>query len=435
MELKSKPKISDASAVQTRPRAGRRGVNGGGRRRLWHVSLALVVLVAGYLGLRMIRGGPASADAIWEQAQQDFSAGRYELVESALGRLGQLRAPTPLDWFLRAQLALYRNNIDQALLDLARVPDDHYMAAQARLLAGQTELRRNRVRLAEELLRHALNLDPRLVQAHRELIYIYGMQLRRREVGAEFTALANLKELTFENVFHWCLLRNNSWEPGEAVQSLSSYVAADPADRSSRLALAENYLRMDRLDDAESTIAGLARDDSEAVELRARIALERQDLDQADHQLDLGRVGDPLVARLRARLALSRGDVKSAVANYRASYAADPDNRESTFGLVAALERSGEKQAANALRETAGKLDRLNSLIQRAALPAARGDAGLMRQLGAACAALDRKGEARAWYKLAIDLDPLDSESQQALFRLNDPGQINPRPSSPTPTP
>ena len=46
-----------------------------------------------------------------------------------------------------------------------------------------------------------------------------------------------------------------------------------------------------------------------------------------------------------------------------------------------------------------------------------------MRQLGAACAALDRKGEARAWYKLAIGFDPLDSESQQALFRLNDPSQ------------
>ena len=46
-----------------------------------------------------------------------------------------------------------------------------------------------------------------------------------------------------------------------------------------------------------------------------------------------------------------------------------------------------------------------------------------MRELGAACAALDRKGEARAWYKLAIALDPLDAESQQALFRLNDPSQ------------
>ena len=60
-------------------------------------------------------------------------------------------------------------------------------------------------------------------------------------------------------------------------------------------------------------------------------------------------------------------------------------------------------------------------------LPDARRDAGLMRQLGAACAALDRNGEARAWYKLAIDLDPLDAESQQALFRLNDPSQNNPQ--------
>ncbi len=31
-----------------------------------------------------------------------------------------------------------------------RVPDEHFMAAQARMLAGQTELRRDRVRLAEE---------------------------------------------------------------------------------------------------------------------------------------------------------------------------------------------------------------------------------------------------------------------------------------------
>ena len=67
------------------------------------------------------------------------------------------------------------------------------------------------------------------------------MQLRRRELSAEFMALAKITELTFDNVFHWCLLRNNSWEPGEAVASLASYVAADPGDRSSRLALAENY--------------------------------------------------------------------------------------------------------------------------------------------------------------------------------------------------
>ena len=33
--------------------------------------------------------------------------------------------------------------------------------------------------LAEDWFRAALKLDPGLIQAHRELIYIYGMQLRR----------------------------------------------------------------------------------------------------------------------------------------------------------------------------------------------------------------------------------------------------------------
>ena len=56
------------------------------------------------------------------------------------------------------------------------------------------------------------------------------------------------------------------------------------------------------------------------------------------------------------------------------------------------------------------------------------GDADLMRQIGAACAALGRKEEARAWYKLAIGLDPLDSIAQQALFRLNDPKENDPQP-------
>jgi len=106
-----------------------------------------------------------------------------------------------------------------ALDALARVPDDHYMAPQARLLAGQSELRRDRVRQAEEWLRAALELNPQLVQAHRELIYIYGMQLRRTELGAEFTALSKLSDLTFDNAFHWCLLPAWSGMRGPRAQS------------------------------------------------------------------------------------------------------------------------------------------------------------------------------------------------------------------------
>ena len=48
------------------------------------------------------------------------------------GALSRSRKPTPLDWFLRAQLALHRKQHDLALADLALVPDDHVMASQAR---------------------------------------------------------------------------------------------------------------------------------------------------------------------------------------------------------------------------------------------------------------------------------------------------------------
>src|SRR6185437_9404992 len=95
-----------------------------------------------------------------------------------------------LDHMLRGQLAVAIGRPDEALAELARVPDDHYMAAQARLLAGQTELRRDRFRRAEEDLRAAVGIDPALVKAHRELIYIYGYQLRRKALSEEFRALS-----------------------------------------------------------------------------------------------------------------------------------------------------------------------------------------------------------------------------------------------------
>jgi tetratricopeptide (TPR) repeat protein len=396
------------------------------RRRIWFVCLTSIALFVGYCGFRTLRPDASSnADAIWERAEKDFKAGRYDRVDVALDRLARLRQPTPLDWFLRGQLALARGKTDSALDDLARVPDQHYMAAQARLMAGQTELRRDRVRRAEELFRAGLALDPQLVQAHRELIFIYGMQLRRAELSAEFMALSKLTDLTFENVFHWCLLRNNSWEPGEAVESLSRYVAAEPSDRWSRLALTENYRRMGRLSEAESTLAALPRDDVEAIALRAYLALDRQEQEEAERLLANGPTDDPILARLKGRFALSQHDIPTALENFRKSYAGDPENRETLFGLIAALEMSGNDKAALPLRQVARHLDRLSGLIQRAALPGARADTGLMRALGAECAALERTGEARAWYKLAIAFNPLDSESQQALFRLNDPSHTS----------
>jgi lipopolysaccharide biosynthesis regulator YciM len=376
---------------------------------------ALAILIALY-ALRSRRSpGP---DRLWQSGQAALRAGRIDEAEAAALSLSRLRVPTPWDRTLRAQVDVARNRPDDALSELGRVPDEHPAAAQARLLAGQIELRRNRMRIAERYLREAVRLDPKLVMAHRELIYIYGYQLRRRELDAEFRALASLTELTFDNVFHWCLLKNSKWEPGQAAETLASFTEADPEDRWSRLALAENYRLMGLTDDAEKAISTLPEIDTQARAIRVMLALDRHQEERAQAMLAAGDELDPALARLRGKLALARHDGPAAARFFRIAMAEDPENRDALFGLINALSLTGDDAAATPLRETAKRLELLNTLIQQAASSEGRNNPRLLQELGDACAALGHNAEARAWYKVAIARNPLDTEAQQALFRL-----------------
>jgi len=288
---------STAACNASPQRAGRQLDRPARGRRTWIAAVIMILaIVPGfwYFGFR----GSEDPEAIWQAGEANLSAGRIDLAEAAAKRLSRLREPTPLDSMLRAQLDIANGRAEEAVAGLMRVPDGHPMAAQARLMAGQVELRRHRARFAEQYFRKALQLDPKLVQAHRELIYVLGHQLRRPELNAEFLALSRLTELTFDNVFHWCLMRTALWEPSAAP-----------------------------------------------------------------------------------------------------------------------------------LRETAKNFELVNSLVQRAAIPKERENPKLLRDLGAACAAAGRDPEARGWYRLAIARDPLDVESQQALF------QIENRDRSRNPTP
>ncbi len=397
------------------------------RTPIWIAGGLLMLVVFGGWRFWASRSARPKPDAIWERAQEDLRAGRYELVERAVDRLQHLRAPTPMDWFLRAQLALVRNQPDEAVASLARVPDGHNSATRARLLSGQIERQEDRLRLAEEAFRAALRLDPSLVQAHRELIYIYGMQLRQREINDEFLSLRKLTRLSYEEVYRWTSLLNNSWEPGDVIGDLIRFVAADPDDRWSRLALAENLRKMGLHDTAERTLAILARQDNEANVIRAQIAFDRQQTEKANALLELGKNDDPAIARLRGRQALARRDPRSAVRHFRIAFAADPNDHETLFGLQGALELLCDEKGAASIRETARNVARLNTMLQRASAGEAGRNLNLLRHLGTVCADLRRNDEARAWLELAITRNPLDSESQQALFRLRAAGPESPR--------
>jgi tetratricopeptide (TPR) repeat protein len=201
--------------------------------------------------------------------------------------------------------------------------------------------------------------------------------------------------------------------------------------------MADNYRRMGLPAEAESALESLPSDDNEANSLRLEIALDRNDNERARDLLSRAAPDDPAVARVRGRQALAGRDGAAAVRLFRIAYTADPTHRDTVFGLLSAYELQGDRKDAEPLRERARNLDRLNTLILRAAKPAASKDGALMRELGTTCAALGLDNEARAWLDLAIAHNPLDSSAQQALFRLGmrspagNEANSNPKPAHP----
>src|SRR5262249_45717464 len=151
----------------------------------------------------------------------------------------------------------------------------------------------------------------------RELIYIYGMQLRRAELGNQFRALAQLGPLSFGDAFVWTLTQGFPWDPAEMVKTLESFVKADPADRWSRVGLAESLRELGQLDQAEQVLRALDEADPEARAARARLALDRGDVAAVASLLAAGPADHPELELMRGRIALLNHQVPAAIKHLR----------------------------------------------------------------------------------------------------------------------
>jgi tetratricopeptide (TPR) repeat protein len=391
----------------------------------WWVLAALGVLSAATLS------GCGRDDPIrlWEQARADWSAGRLAEAESHLARLASLRPLTTPERVLRAQVARQRGRVDEAVAALGE-PSPEATSPEAAVLAtarGTLEAHRDHLRAAEAALTRALTLDPNQSEARRELIKLYAAQGRIPEMDEQFRALSRLTSLSFSDLFLWILRRDEDVGPTTVAEALDRALRADPADHASRLALAENLRRLGRLADAESALRPLPDSDVEARVARARLALDRGDNDQAEALLraasprypDSAGGDHPALARLRGRLALARGDAHAAIRDFRRALEEFPDDRDSHFGLGQALRLADQPEAARPHARAAHDRDRLDWLVQNARPPSRRGDPKTLRSLGDACRALGLRDQARAWYRLALSHNPLDTSLQKTLFRLD----------------
>jgi tetratricopeptide (TPR) repeat protein len=382
-------------------------------------GIVLAVLIVGGLGAGWfaVRYRP-DPDRLWNEAETAFLAGRWDRARESLRRLERLRPKTALDRLLEAQLATAEGRFDDALAAIARIPDDHPMAAQAYLLAGRIERQRRRIRKAEAAFRRALAIKPGLIDAHKELIYILGIQSRRREVDAEFRALAGLTTLTHHDLFTWALTHFSQWNP-DIVEDLDGFIKADPDDRYSRLAVVELLLeRPDAEPYIAKTLEPLPDSDPDALALRIDLAFNLGRFEDAERLLASAPAGHPRISRIRGELALRRHDLDAAIRHFRDALSAEPYDRVSPMQLSQALRLKGDVAAAEAHVERVRRLNRFYNLIVRVRSPNRANQVPDLTELGKACEDAGLVDEARGWYGLAIATNPLDGSAQQGLHRV-----------------
>jgi tetratricopeptide (TPR) repeat protein len=294
------------------------------------------------------------------------------------------------------------------------------MAAQAALLAGRIERKHHRLRRAEAAFRQAIEREPGLIEAHKELVYIYGIQLRKREIDAEFKAISRLTALSHHDLFTWGLTHFTDWDP-EIAGELQAAVETDPGDRYSRLALAMLLFDQPEMEGrVKELLAALPPDDPDAAALRVELELVHGRIEEAIALLEEAPRGCPRLARLRGRAALLRHDHVAAVGYFRDALSSEPGDRLAIAELGKALVLTGDRTAAQPYLAKARRLDDVYNLINRVSRPDRENRAPDLTRLGQACEEAGLREEAKGWYALAIAREPLDALAQQGLGRLRD---------------
>ncbi len=234
--------------------------------------------------------------------------------------------------------------------------------------------------------------------------------------------------MDYKLAFVWCQNFCDIWDPNESGKVLEQFVAKDPGDRWSRVALATCYYLTSQFDQTQATLATLADSDVDARALRVKVAIAKGEIDAARDLLRAGPADNAGLDLLRGQLALSTGDPRTAAEYFRAVLRKEPDTRLAIHGLGVSLRLLKNAEAEKWLQIGARHDNLLRTIVD--SVTTLHTDPRLFSRLGALCEALNMHEEARVWFRLAIERDPLDADAQQGLTRLDADGNAKRAPDS-----
>ncbi|HXT59157.1 MAG TPA: FG-GAP-like repeat-containing protein [Pirellulales bacterium] len=357
-------------------------------------------------------------------AAQELSAARHAEAER-LARLVLKEPPKSIQALLIAgQAASKLQHSEQALAYYGRIPDDGSAeAAQALLGSAQRFLRLGKAADAERCLRRVLEIDPGLLEAHKEIAYLLAAQ------GRTWDALPHLQELIRGNDFtgdHLLMAGALDSQFLNEPQFVAECQAASPDDPLPLFIQARISRLRNENEAARETLSQIVTKHPELIEAQAEyghvlldstpeafLAWLRALPPEADEH--------PEIWFLRGVWAKRAGQSQAAVRCFWETVRRRPDHPAASYQLSQLLAALGEKRMAEPFANRSQRLARVEALLAEV-----RNDLQSITELAAQLERLGRLWEAAGWAHLALRRQPQTEWAEQLLRRLDGTLMHNP---------
>lgn len=399
-------------------------------KRIWAWSILATLVVVG----ACISFAIAWPRHLFAQAKEAAARQQWGEADQHLKKLLAWRPNDATALELMAQVAEARGDLADAVSFLARVPPDSPRAAQLWTRQGVLLLSLHQGPEAEQVLRRAIERNPKLDEAAWHLAWYCGVTQREREatdllwhvygntlraeqrlftlrrlvalrpgldLGEHVSFIAQCAENSPQD-FHIILALGSAYSltgrTAEAAKLLASCVQSEPEHPVARRALAETYLKLGQVAAAEETLRPL--------------------VDQA--------VAFPDVWFVQGQIAEEQNNWSSAQEAYERALAHGATDRQTHYRLSIVLEQLGKSEAASEHRDIAWRLHQTRyELLGVADIFDQEMRAGVtptlvpkLFQLGSLCEDLGWMAEALGWYREVLAVAPAHGEARRKFEQL-----------------
>jgi tetratricopeptide (TPR) repeat protein len=335
---------------------------------------------------------------------------RLEYEYFALPKTSAYTAPTSL---LSAALKLERREFTAALRDLRYAAADPDIRPLAWVFAGKALYAQERFREAELNFKHALELDPNLVEADRWLAIAYYDIGLMTEAQRYLQRVAELDKSDPRPHRIMAVIHMDHGSYAVAVEDFEESLRRDPHQPDLQdilVELAQTQFTLKRYEDARRTLAG-CQETAEVLAMKGDACFALGDASQAkrlsEKALDL-ELNQRLALLVLGKIALEERRHNDAVELLSRGAAAAPTDYDLQYTLLTALRAANRPEEADQQVVVVEGLRKLRERFELLAEDAANQpyDADIRYELGVLANRLDMPRIAESWLKAALALNP-----------------------------